>query len=106
MSADRSEAVVREVLLLASSCEDYLLARSAHSIERTAESFNDMETARTRYGHHLMVLLGDDATDEEIVRLDLLARDMAYDYVHGAETEEHVEDYIDGALYVLRRSVE
>jgi len=99
-------AVKREILLLVSSCEDYLLARRSDDKHMDMASVREAEVARTRYGHHLMTLVGEDATDDRIAELDIAVRMLAWIYLGGAENDVLVDEMVGNIASVLRRSTE
>lgn len=99
-------AVKREILLLTCSCEDYLLARKSNDKHMDAASVRRMEVARTRYGHHLMTVIGEDATDDRIAELDIAVRRLAWLYIDDLVNDDDVDDMVGEVLSVLRRSTE
>lgn len=106
MSTDVGDAVKREVLLLVCSCEDYLLARKSNDKHMDMASVRMVEVERTKYGHHLMTLIGEDATDDRIAELDIAVRRLAWIYLGGAENDVLVDEMIGNIASVLRRSTE
>ena len=102
----RETAVRREILLLVSSCEDYLIARRNNDKHMDAASARRMEVERTRYGHHLMTVIGEDAADDRLAELDIAVRRLAWLYISGAEDDVLVDDMVGEILSVLRGSTE
>lgn len=104
MSTMTGDAVARELVLLVDSCFDYLLARRRYDRAITEETRKDSERARTRYGHKLMTVLGDDATDEAIDTLSRIVEEVARKELNGTHVAD--EDYLEDAMTVLRGSTE
>ena len=103
-NARHGEAVARELVLLVDSCAEYMLARMRYNMALTEDARLLSERARTRYGHRLMTVLGDDATDEAIDTLSAIAEEVARKELDGTGLAD--EDYLDHAMSVVRRSVE
>jgi undecaprenyl pyrophosphate synthase len=98
------DSVARELILLVDSCAEYLIARMRYNMALTEEARRESERARTRYGHKLMTILGDDATDEAIDTLSAIAEEVARNEVNGTGLAD--EEYLDSAMSVLRGSTE
>lgn len=103
-NAKVGDAVARELILLVDTCAEYLLARMRYNKAVTEDTRLLSERARTRYGHKLMTLLGDDATDEAIDTLSAIAEEVARKELDGTGVAD--EDYLGRAISVVRGSTE
>lgn len=98
------DAVVRELILLVDSCFEHLLARRRYDILQTEDTRLLLERTRTLYGHKLMTVLGDDATDEAIDTLSGIVEEVARKELEGTGVAD--EGYLYRAMDVLRGSME